>query len=58
MTVGRIPINRVVRALAIQIAAVALQMGDQIAPLHAAGVSIVIVSQIALPGASFLAFSR
>ena len=54
----RIPINGVIGALAVQATSTLLEMTDKIATLHAAGTSTVSVSQMALPGASFAAFSR
>lgn len=53
-----VPIDGVVRALALETATVSLEVPDQVSSLHAAGMSTDRVSQRAFPGASFLALSR
>lgn len=56
--VGRISVDGVVGALSVQMAAVFLEVPQQVAAFHAAGTSIESVSQIAVPGRSLAAFSR
>ena len=56
-TVRRITEDRVVRTLAVEVAAVGYKMPNQIDAFHATGTSTDNVSQMALPGASFSAFS-
>jgi hypothetical protein len=53
-----ISIDRVLSSLAVQVASATFQMADKIPTFHAAGRSMVSVSQIALPGASLAALSR
>ena len=53
-----VSIDRVVSSIAVQVASAIFQMADKVAAFHAAGISIVSVSHMALPGASLTAFSR
>jgi hypothetical protein len=48
----------VARSFAIQLASVPLEMANHVAALHQTATSTERVSQIALDGASFIAFSR
>ena len=57
-TVHGIAVDGVVGAFAVQVAAVGLEVPHQVATLHAAGTSTVMVSQMAVPAASLAAFSR
>ena len=57
-TVGRIAVNGVISALAIEDTPLAHKMSDEVHPFHDAGTSTESVSQIALPGASLAALSR
>jgi hypothetical protein len=57
-TVGGIAVNGVIAAFPVQFASLIVQMPNQIAAFHATGTSTVSPSQMAFPGASFLALAR
>ena len=55
--IGRIAKDRMIGTFAIEVASVGHKMSNQINAFHATGTSTESVSQMALPGASFSAFS-
>ena len=58
LTIGRVAIDAMTATFTIEDASMALEMPDQIAPLHYVATSTDNVSQIASLGASFAACSR